>query len=330
MNRMRAWPLLFLAACAAGGDVNAPRPLMGGSARPEEVAGEVAGGLRWTIRMRRNFSAVEPLPVCWTLENATERAATAVFDDALQPRIVLTLEGHATREAAESDFRGYASRYGAIHPDAKSLVHRMDVHDFRFMFGRLEPGKYGLQLVWPAGGVRLEGERGEARDLASPVFAFEVRATSLRHADTNNVRDRRAEIVLREPERDKEGALRVSRADLVNRSGGDLVIAASIVTEGVRRWDRPQLSWEGWVPDVGWARLDGPWQFCGTGRSEITLKPGTSLEIALERLGDGIHRFDVPSWPAEAPRNRFVARSRAILVDDFDAAWKQALKEKMK
>lgn len=305
--------VVFLAAVAADGD----RSLPSGGARPEEIAGEVQGGLRWTIRMRRVYSALEPMPVQWTLENATDETATAIFDDTIRPRVRLTRRGGETKEAAEKDYHGRAARYATIHPEAKSLVHRLDVPDFRFMFGRLEPGSYGLQLVWPAGGVRLEGEAPAVR--ASPVFEFEVRAASLEKAEGSNARDPRAEFVVREG-----GA-----ASLVNRSDGDLVVAASKVMDRVRTWDSPRTTWRSWVPGVGWARLEGsPDYFCGSSKSSITVKPGASIDFEPWSPGDGIHRFEVECWPADAPRDRFVARSRAFRVDRFDAAWERALKEK--
>ena len=252
--------------------------------------------------------------------NVTRSNLTVQFADGVEPRIRLTCEGRDPVEHRESDYCGHSSRYRTLHSEAGSFAHRLDIHDLRFLWGRLAPGRYGLQLIYPAGGVREQGATGLEKDLTSPVFAFEVRAASLEEAEKGNP-PADAEIVLAVPGKG---------ARIENRSREEVRIHGYMTSENGRDSFGPAISWQAWIPGLGWSTVENsPWHFCGTGKTQWSLRPGASLEIALPPLGDGIYRYTVQATIVSGDSSKpLVARSRTVLVDRFDEHWKKALAEK--
>lgn len=246
--------------------------------------------------------------------NVTIRNMTVQFAEGIDPRIRLIREGHAPVEQSERDYRDAAGSYGTIHPEAGSALYRMDITDLRFLWGRLPPGRFGLQLIYPARGVREQGATAPTPEVSSPIFWFEVRRASLDEAERSSSPVGVGIILPSSRE----------SARIENRTRKDVKIDGYL---GDQDSFLPAISWQSWIPGLGWSELeDAPRHSCGTGRIVRTLRPGENLELDLPPLeADGIHRYTVLATGGDPDSSRptFVC-SRAVLVDNFDIQWDKA------
>ena len=109
-------------------------------------------------------------------------------------------------------------------------------------------------------------------------------------------------------------------------------MVSSNLTDYVRNWKHPRMSWTAWVPGLGWTGIEGaPWYFCGTSKTWLELKPGESCAANLAPTGDGIYRFTVDYYIRVGPKNeRRTASSKAVQVDNFDRNLGQLLEVEKK
>src|SRR5262249_41148769 len=139
--------------------------------------------LSWGLATVRFVTAFDSIWLQSELSNGAERRFLFDnLDESARPVLILTPKGKPAIERPLLSQPGLQRLAVNRQPKPREALHKFRV-DLRGYFGKLEPGDYQIQVVYPRAGYRIQGLPGfTPADLRSPVHEFTVTATTLKES----------------------------------------------------------------------------------------------------------------------------------------------------
>ncbi|MBX2850880.1 MAG: hypothetical protein KTR15_03940 [Phycisphaeraceae bacterium] len=289
----------------------------------QEATGETQNGCAWTLTMARDFTTYDAVKLTGQLMNTSDQQF--VFDTGEpyegNPKIILTPKGEDPI-AIELDHRtpGIGAGSGNYKPKPGEIVRGLKV-DLRLLFGRLNPGAYTLQIVYPKDHYQIAQLPGYVpADISSPTIDFVVRETKLEDAKKAMPKPGPLVFTLNEREKplDDNSAVTVLRAATLHNTGNKPIQIYAYIHDAKINHALPWTErWEQYHPEQGW--YEGQvFGYCGTGLGLVTLKPNESVQIAINSFpSDGIYRYKI-RYTADAELKQWQhAYSDLVVIDYF-------------
>ncbi len=165
--------LFGLGRPVALGEVAAsPGPGLPDFGRSRSQGSPVQSGMIWIVTMWRDATSIDTLLLRGTLlRQSSQKALLDLYPERGPIRIVLTRADDGI--AVEHELIWY--RDCRVFRWARGTG-RVDIEiDLKELFGKLQPGRYTVQVVLPAGGYAITGLPESSQvDISSSEFAFEI------------------------------------------------------------------------------------------------------------------------------------------------------------
>lgn len=265
---------------------------------------ENAGQVDWELSMVQCWTTYDSIYVESILTNNSPHEITFKIQDAsVRPKLVLRSKGQPTVKKVV-DLQGTAQTFSTRRHAVPGQQFCKFGLDLRKYFGKFKPGKYRLQIVWPAKGFTI-GNLPSYRptEFVSGKIEFDVVATSLEKIIKNWGNPSQGAYLHLELEEspDRDAKSKTRKGKLTNIGKRDLFVPYHYrLDENGKPITKIPLqiattAWTKFYPDLNCWLGDG--QKTASGKRYLyRLAPGKSVQLSLPNLFqglDGIYSYSV-------------------------------------